>query len=96
MDQHEAAAADIAGARIAHCERKTDRDCGIHRVAALLQNVDTDARRAWLLRHHHAVLRDNRNSLLDRARRLLRGRATGRKHGNRKQESRASRRGSAG
>ncbi len=48
VDHHEAAAAEIAGARIAHRERKTDRDRGIHRIAALLQNVDADPRRARL------------------------------------------------
>ncbi len=45
MDQHEAAAAEIAGARIGHRQRKADGDRGIHRIAALPQNVDADARR---------------------------------------------------
>ncbi len=34
MDHHEAAAADIAGARIGHRQREADRDRGIDRVAA--------------------------------------------------------------
>jgi hypothetical protein len=58
VDHHEAAAADIAGARIGHGHREPDRDRGIDRVAAAMQNLDADARRARLLRHHHAVLRD--------------------------------------
>ena len=60
MDQHEAAAADVAGARIGDREREADRDRGVDRVAAALQNVDADARGARLLRHHHAVLRRHR------------------------------------
>ena len=59
VNHHEAAAADIAGARIARGKGKTDRDCGIHRIAALLQNIDADTRRARLLRHHHAVAGGN-------------------------------------
>ena len=55
MDHHEAAAADIAGARIGHRHREADRDRGIDRVAAALEDVGADARRARLLRHHHAV-----------------------------------------
>ena len=63
VNHHEAAAADIAGARIADGERKTDRDGGIHRIAALLQDVDADMRRAGLLRHHHAVAGGDRDRL---------------------------------
>ena len=37
MDHHEAAAADIAGARIGHGQRKAGRDRGVDRVAALPQ-----------------------------------------------------------
>ncbi len=59
VNHHETAAADIAGARIADGERKTDRDRGIHRIAALLQDIDADMRRACLLRHHHAVMRNS-------------------------------------
>ena len=46
----------IAGVRMRHRERKADRDGGIDRVAALLQDLDADAGGALLLRHHHAVL----------------------------------------
>ena len=66
MDQHKTAAADIAGARIAHRERKSDRDRGVDRIAALFQNVDADARRQRLLRHHHAVARDDALRMADR------------------------------
>ena len=55
VDHHEAAAADIAGARIGHRQREADRDRGVDRVAALLQDVDADAGGERLLRHHHAV-----------------------------------------
>ena len=55
MNHHEAAAADVAGARIGDRERKTDRDRGIDRIAAALEHVDADARRARLLRDDHAV-----------------------------------------
>jgi hypothetical protein len=58
MDHHEAAAADIAGARISHGKRKADRDRSIDGIAALLENVGADARRESLLRHDHAVLTD--------------------------------------
>ena len=55
MDDHVAAAADIAGARIGHRQREAGRDRGIDGVAALLQELDADAGGARLLRHHHAV-----------------------------------------
>ena len=50
MNQHEAAAAQIAGLRIGDREREADRDGGIDRIAALLQHRDADPRRArlWL------------------------------------------------
>ena len=60
MDHHEAAAADIAGARIGHGHRKANRDRGIDRIAATLEHIRADMRRDLLLRHHHAVLGDNR------------------------------------
>ena len=48
MDHHEAAAADVAGARIGHGQRKAGRDRGIDRIAALPQDVGADpARRAF-------------------------------------------------
>ena len=55
MDHHEAAAADIAGARIGDGEREADGDRGIDRVAAAVEDLDADARGAAFLRHHHAV-----------------------------------------
>ena len=55
MDHHEAAAADIAGARISDGERKGGGDRGVDRIAAAIQDLDADARGAAFLRHHHAV-----------------------------------------
>ena len=59
MDHHEAAAADIAGARIGHRQRKAGCDRGIDRIAALPQDVGADLGREFLLRHHHAVFGGN-------------------------------------
>ena len=42
VDQHEAAAADIAGARQGHGEREADRHRRVDRIAAALQNVEAD------------------------------------------------------
>ena len=69
MNQHVAAAADIAGARIGHGERKSGGDRGVDRVAAPLQHVGTDACRARLLRDHHAVARDDLLGTPDQRRR---------------------------
>ena len=55
MDHHEAAAADISRARIGHGHGKAGRDRGIDRIAAAPQHIGADARRDFLLRHHHAV-----------------------------------------
>ena len=60
MDHHEAAAADIAGARIGDREREADRHRGVHRVAAAVEDFDADAGGAALLRHHHAVVGEDR------------------------------------
>jgi len=60
MDDHEAAAADIAGARVSHRERKADRDRRVDRVAAAIENFDADAGGALLLRDDHAVAGRNR------------------------------------
>ena len=38
-DHHEAAAADVARARVRHRQREADGDRGVHGVAALLQDV---------------------------------------------------------
>ncbi len=55
MDDHEAAATDIAGARVSHGERKADRDRRIDRIAPAIKNFDADAGGALLLRDDHAV-----------------------------------------
>ena len=55
VDDHEAAAADVSGARIGHRHRKAGRDRGIDRIAATPQDIGADLRRDLLLRHHHAV-----------------------------------------
>ncbi len=60
MDHHEAAAADIAGARISDRKREADRDGGIDRIAAAVENFHADARGMALLRHHHAVVGEDR------------------------------------
>ena len=59
MDHHEAAAADISGARIGDGHRKAGRDRGVDGVAALPQNVGADFCRESLLRDHHAVFGGN-------------------------------------
>ena len=79
MNHHEAAAADIAGARIGHGHRKAGRDRGIDRVAALPQDIGADLRGEFLLRHHHAVFGGNGKNRVGRGRnigppRILRGR----------------------
>ena len=56
MNHHEAAAADVAGARIGDGQRKAGGDRGIDRIAALPQDVGADLRGEPLLRHHHAML----------------------------------------
>jgi hypothetical protein len=60
VDEHEAAAADIAGPRQGHSECEADCHRRINRVAAALQEIDADAGRLRLLRCHHAVLGDDR------------------------------------
>jgi len=60
MDQHEAAPADVAGARQGDGERKADRDRRIDSVAAAFQYVEPDPRRLRLLGHDHAVPGDDR------------------------------------
>ena len=55
MNHHEAAAAEIAGARIGDSQRKTDCDSGVDGIAAHLENIDADPGGARFLRHHHAV-----------------------------------------
>ena len=55
VNDHEAAAADIAGARVSHRKRKADRNRRVDRVAAAIQNFNPDTGSALLLRDHHAV-----------------------------------------
>ncbi len=59
MDKHEAAAAEVAGARQGHRKREADRHRRVDRVAAEPQDVEADLRGRCLLGHNHAVLRDN-------------------------------------
>ena len=49
MNEHEAAAADIAGARQGDGERKADRDRRIDGIAASLQDIQPYSRRLRLL-----------------------------------------------
>ena len=55
VDQHEAAAADIAGARQGDREREADRHRRIDRIAAEAEHVPADPGGGRLLRDHHAV-----------------------------------------
>ena len=55
VDEHEAAAAEIAGLRQRHREREADRDRRIDGVAAALQDIDADIGRERLLARHHPV-----------------------------------------
>ena len=61
MNQHEPAAADIAGARQGDGERKADRDCRIDGIAASLQDIEPDSRRLRLLSYNHAMSGDDRS-----------------------------------
>ena len=56
-DHHEAAAADVAGARVRHGQRECGRHRGVDGVAALSQNRRADVRRRCGRRDDHAVLR---------------------------------------
>ncbi|MND69681.1 hypothetical protein D3C80_611690 [compost metagenome] len=55
VDDHVAAAADVAGARQGHRLGEGHGDGRIHRIAALAQNLDADARRRVALADHHAA-----------------------------------------
>jgi len=70
VDHHEAAAADIARARIAHGQREAGGDRRIDRVAALAQYIGADPRPDLLLRHHHAVFGDDGMNGVCRGRRV--------------------------
>ena len=57
MDEHEATAADVAGARQGNGKGKTNRHGGIDGVTTLLQDVAADGRGERFLRGDHAVFR---------------------------------------
>ncbi len=70
MNHHEAAAADIAGARIGDGECKTGGDCGIDGIPALAQDIGADLGGDLLLRHHEAVLGGDRMNAVGRRRHI--------------------------
>ena len=70
MDHHEAAAADISGARITHRHRKAGGDRRIDGIAALSQDIGADLRPDFLLRHHHAEFGGNGMNGLQRCGRV--------------------------
>jgi hypothetical protein len=74
MHHHEAAAAEVARPRQGHRNRESDGDGCIDRIAAAPQDVDADAGRALLLRHHHAVRRRHGHGMRRRRRGAGRGR----------------------
>ena len=59
VDQHEAAAAEVAGPRQRHGQREADGDRRVDGVAAAPEDVEADAAGARLLARHHAVLFDH-------------------------------------
>ena len=81
MDQHEAAAADIAGARQGDRQREADRDRRVDRIAPQPQDVEPDSRGRRLLGDDHAVHRHDRTSRCERRndRRRIGARDRGRK-----------------
>jgi len=56
VDQHKAAAADIAATRIDNGERVADSDRGINGIAAGPQDLQPGFARLMLRRNHHAAL----------------------------------------
>ncbi len=54
-DEHEAAAAQVAGGRMCYRQRQADRDGGIYGIAALFQDGETDIGRVGLDGNHHGV-----------------------------------------
>ena len=66
--QRKASAANIAGRRIRHRERKRNRHGGVISIAATLQNCNTHIGRNRLLRHHHRLPRPHRFSRNQRCR----------------------------
>ena len=78
MDHHETAAADIAGARIGHGQRKTGGDRGIDRIAALSQDIGADPRGDLFLAPPPCrVRRKRREPVSSVRRRVERGAAPG-------------------
>ena len=57
---HKAAAADITGLRMGNRQRVAHRHGGIHRVAALTQNIHADLRCQRVHRGHHPLLSADR------------------------------------
>ncbi len=70
MNHHEAAAADIARARIGHGHREAGGDRRVDGVAALPHDLGADARRNLLLRHDHAMFGKGRMHRVERRRRV--------------------------
>jgi diadenosine tetraphosphatase ApaH/serine/threonine PP2A family protein phosphatase len=58
--EHEAPAADIAGFRLDHGERKRDRHGCVHGVAALLEGLDAGFGGKRFIAHHHGLSRAHR------------------------------------
>ena len=68
---HEAAAADVAGARVDDRERERRGDRGVDRVAAVAQHLEPDFGGERRVGHHHAV-RAGRGGRVERKRPALR------------------------
>jgi hypothetical protein len=60
VNHHESAAADVAGAWQGDRQRESHRHGRINSIAALLEDVDTDAGGRGLLGRDHAVTREDR------------------------------------
>ena len=60
IDEHEAAAADSARRGIGDAYSQRGRDGSVHRVTALLENLDAGARGVLALGHDHAMDADGR------------------------------------
>src|SRR5690349_1474057 len=60
VDDHEAAAADVAGDRVGHGEREPDRDRGVDRVPAGLEDLDARLARQPAVARDHRVLAEGR------------------------------------
>ena len=58
-NEHESAAAEVAGGGPCDGECEGDGDCSVDGVAPFLHHVDTDARRDLARRRHHGVIPDD-------------------------------------